>query len=163
MKQLFENIEVTNSKGERETIILEDDNILAVIKFNGTRKEFNDFAIKVINQITHIPVDVNEKKLSLKEPFTTASMYVLGTVKGVDRNEIIFLKTPPITSNPQPIEKQKPINPMSKESDEREKKQKEEEARRKKQQEEDDERRRKQDQEALMLAASITASIAGAM
>lgn len=90
---IFGKIPVIQPDGTKKTLEFKDNDVLAVIKFNGPRSEFNDFANKVITQVTEIPYD--SEKHDLKPPFDGAKMYVLGTVNGIVRNEIIFIKNLP--------------------------------------------------------------------
>jgi hypothetical protein len=73
-----------------------NEDIVGIVKFVGKRSDFlkfaQDIAIKVYD--LKIPVDV-EKHPQLDLYRRTATMYIMGTVKGVVRNEIIFVKNKP--------------------------------------------------------------------
>lgn len=70
-----------------------NEDVVGVIKYVGAKEEFlnfaKDLAIKVYDK--SIPVDA-ETKPTLHLYRTTCTMYIMGTVKGVERNEIIFVK-----------------------------------------------------------------------
>jgi hypothetical protein len=70
-----------------------DEDVIGVIKYIGDKVEFLNFAKDLAVKIFHkeIPVDVS-KQPTLHLYRTTCTMYIMGTVKGVERNEIIFVK-----------------------------------------------------------------------
>lgn len=70
-----------------------NEDVVGVIKYVGERSEFinfaKDLAVKVYD--IKIPVDPSTQP-TLHLYRTTCTMYIMGTVKGVERNEIIFVK-----------------------------------------------------------------------
>ena len=72
---------------------IKPENIVGVIAYIGDPKEFltfaKDIAVKIYGK--DIPVDA-EKHPQTALFRNTATMYIFGTVKGVVKNEIIFVK-----------------------------------------------------------------------
>ena len=75
-----------------------NEDVVGVIKYVGPKEEFlnfaKDLAIKIYDKA--IPVDPSRQP-TIHLYRTTCTMYIMGTVSGVERNEIIFVKN--ITKN----------------------------------------------------------------
>lgn len=70
-----------------------NEDVVGVIKYVGEKSEFLKFAenlaIKIYDK--SIPVDASRQP-TLNLYRTTCTMFIMGTVKGVERNEIIFVR-----------------------------------------------------------------------
>jgi hypothetical protein len=86
------SVPVMNPDGSKQTLVFKNEDILAVVKFNVSREEFLERAKKFIIEM-YDPTKSEQKKF--KEPFETATMYVVGLVGGQVRNEIIIVKNKP--------------------------------------------------------------------
>lgn len=81
-----------NTKNEMPINGFNKENVAGIIKYVGSKEDFlkfaQDLAVKIYG--TDIPVVAEKPTLHLYK--TTCTMYIIGTVNGVLRNEIIFYK-----------------------------------------------------------------------
>jgi hypothetical protein len=70
-----------------------NEDVVGVIKYVGDKAEFLNFAKDLAIKIYDPAITVDPKEKPMLHLYrTTATMYIMGTVKGVERNEIIFVK-----------------------------------------------------------------------
>lgn len=70
-----------------------NEDVIGVVKFVGERSEFLKFAQDIATKIYDLKIPVDPQKHPQWDLFRrTATMVIVGTVKGVVRNEIIFVK-----------------------------------------------------------------------
>jgi hypothetical protein len=76
---------------------IKNENILGLIKYVGHRKDFLEFAQNLASKVYDIRIPIDPEKHPQHELFrNNATMFIFGTVNGVERNEIVFAKNTPI-------------------------------------------------------------------